>query len=95
MNINGRMPADTINDMFNFSFRQGDHSDSIYIVLTGRLRTVITRAMDKKEMVGEYGRGELVGIVEVLTQQERVTTGIAVRYRQIDLYTVLYNNDNS
>ena len=30
-------------------------------------------------MVGEYGRGELVGIVEVLTQQERVTTGIAVR----------------
>jgi len=59
--------------------RQGDHSDSIYIVLTGRLRTVITRAGDKKEMVGEYGRGELVGIVEVLTQQERVTTGIAVR----------------
>ena len=62
-----------------FIYRQGDHSDSIYIVLTGRLRTVITRAGDKKEMVGEYGRGELVGIVEVLTQQERVTTGIAVR----------------
>ncbi|XP_060559524.1 patatin-like phospholipase domain-containing protein 7 isoform X2 [Ruditapes philippinarum] len=60
-------------------FRQGDHSDSIYIVLTGRLRTVITNAGNKKEMVGEYGRGELVGIVEVLTQQERVTTGIAVR----------------
>ncbi|XP_045168122.2 patatin-like phospholipase domain-containing protein 7 isoform X1 [Mercenaria mercenaria] len=60
-------------------FRQGDHSDSIYIVLTGRLRTVITSSGDKKEMVGEYGRGELVGIVEVLTQQERVTTGIAVR----------------
>jgi hypothetical protein len=41
---------------------------------------VITNAGNKKEMVGEYGRGELVGIVEVLTQQERVTTGIAVRY---------------
>ncbi|KAL4238128.1 Neuropathy target esterase [Mactra antiquata] len=60
-------------------FRQGDHSDSIYIVLTGRLRTVMTMNGDKKEMVGEYGRGELVGIVEVLTQQERVTTAIAVR----------------
>ncbi|XP_052766241.1 patatin-like phospholipase domain-containing protein 7 isoform X3 [Mya arenaria] len=60
-------------------FRQGDHSDSIYIVLTGRLRTVITLSGGKKELVGEYGRGELVGIVEVLTQQERVTTGIAVR----------------
>ncbi|XP_052273112.1 patatin-like phospholipase domain-containing protein 7 isoform X2 [Dreissena polymorpha] len=60
-------------------FRQGEHADSIYIVLTGRLRTVLTSSGGKKEMVGEYGRGELVGIVEVLTQQERVTTGIAVR----------------
>ena len=60
-------------------FRQGDYSDSVYIVLTGRLRTVITAANDKKEMVGEYGRGELVGIVEVLTQHERVTTGMAIR----------------
>lgn len=60
-------------------FRQGDHADSIYIVLTGRLRTVMTTPKGKKEMVGEYGRGELVGIVEVLTQKERITTGIAVR----------------
>ena len=51
----------------------------MYIVLTGRLRTVITGTNDKKEMVGEYGRGELVGIVEVLTQHERVTTGMAIR----------------
>ena len=60
-------------------FRQGNFSDSVYIVLTGRLRTVITSQGGKKEMVGEYGRGELVGIVEVLTQHERVTTGIAIR----------------
>ncbi|KAL5008772.1 hypothetical protein ScPMuIL_014353 [Solemya velum] len=60
-------------------FRQGDHSECIFIVLTGRLRSVITLAGGKKELTGEYGRGELVGIVEVLTQTERATTVIAVR----------------
>ena len=67
--------------MYFVIFRQGDFSDSVYIVLTGRLRTVISSQGGKKEMVGEYGRGELVGIVEVLTQHERVTTGMAIRYR--------------
>lgn len=33
----------------------------------------------KKELVGEYGRGDLVGIVETLTQNERSTTIMAVR----------------
>ncbi|XP_062597845.1 patatin-like phospholipase domain-containing protein 7 isoform X3 [Saccostrea cucullata] len=60
-------------------FRQGDTSDHIYIVLTGRLRSVITKEDGKKELVGEYGRGELVGIVEVLTEAKRTTTVMAVR----------------
>ncbi|OWF43844.1 Patatin-like phospholipase domain-containing protein 7 [Mizuhopecten yessoensis] len=60
-------------------FRQGDHSDSIYIVLTGRFRSVITQKDGKKELVAEYGRGELVGIVEVLTDTERTTTMMAIR----------------
>ncbi|XP_064616209.1 patatin-like phospholipase domain-containing protein 7 [Liolophura sinensis] len=60
-------------------FRQGDNSDSLYIILTGRLRSVISTWGGKKELVGEYGRGELVGIVEVLTQTERATTVMAVR----------------
>lgn len=63
----------------NFLFRQGDSSDSLYIILTGRLRSVISTWGGKKELVGEYGRGELVGIVEVLTQTERATTVMAVR----------------
>jgi len=33
----------------------------------------------KKELIGEYGRGELVGLVEVLTQTDRATTMRAVR----------------
>ncbi|XP_048732326.2 patatin-like phospholipase domain-containing protein 7 isoform X2 [Ostrea edulis] len=60
-------------------FRQGDQSDHIYIVLTGRLRSVITKEDGKKELVGEYGRGELVGIVEVLTEAKRTTTIMAIR----------------
>ncbi|XP_046368567.2 patatin-like phospholipase domain-containing protein 7 isoform X1 [Haliotis rufescens] len=64
-------------------FRQGDNSESVFIVLTGRLRSVITLLGGKKELVEEYGRGELVGIVEVLTQTERATTVMAVRDTEV------------
>ncbi|ELU16432.1 hypothetical protein CAPTEDRAFT_138805 [Capitella teleta] len=60
-------------------YRQSEHSDCIYIILNGRLRSVITQTSGKKELVGEYGRGELVGIVETLTMTERATTMMAVR----------------
>ncbi|KAI0219548.1 Neuropathy target esterase [Lamellibrachia satsuma] len=60
-------------------FRQGERADCIYIILNGRLRSVVTLEGGKKEMVGEYGRGELVGLVEVITQTERATTMMAVR----------------
>lgn len=43
--------------------RQGDKSDCTYIVLNGRLRSVIQKGSGKKELVGEYGRGDLVGVV--------------------------------
>ena len=46
--------------------RQGEQSDCIYIVLNGRLRSVVTLADGKKELVNESGRGELVGVVSVL-----------------------------
>jgi lysophospholipid hydrolase len=60
-------------------YRQGDPSDSTYIVLSGRLRSVVNRADGKKELIGEYGRGDLVGIVELLTMRERSTTIVSVR----------------
>lgn len=50
---------------FNCS-RQDDISDSTYILLSGRLRSVLSRPDGKKELVGEYGRGDLVGIVRNL-----------------------------
>uniref|UniRef100_A0A4W3I9I1 lysophospholipase n=1 Tax=Callorhinchus milii TaxID=7868 RepID=A0A4W3I9I1_CALMI len=60
-------------------YRQGDRSDCTYIVLNGRLRSVIRKGNGKKELVGEYGRGDLIGVVEALTHQPRATTMHAVR----------------
>ncbi|XP_062333944.1 patatin-like phospholipase domain-containing protein 7a isoform X2 [Osmerus eperlanus] len=60
-------------------YRQGDKSDSTYIVLSGRLRSVILKEDGKKELTGEYGRGDLIGVVEALTHQNRATTVHAVR----------------
>lgn len=60
-------------------YRQGDESDCTYIVLSGRLRSVMTRADGKKQLVGEHGRGDLVGIVETLTSYPRSSTVMAVR----------------
>ncbi|KAL0276282.1 UNVERIFIED_CONTAM: hypothetical protein PYX00_003887 [Menopon gallinae] len=60
-------------------YRQDTESDSTFIVLSGRLRSVITHSNMKKELVGEYGKGDLVGIVEMVTQTPRSTTVMAVR----------------
>ncbi|XP_068209771.1 neuropathy target esterase sws isoform X2 [Palaemon carinicauda] len=60
-------------------YKQGQKTDATYIVLSGRLRSVITHKNDRKEVVAEYGKGDLVGIVELLTQTDRSTTVMAVR----------------
>ncbi|KAK9871292.1 hypothetical protein WA026_011560 [Henosepilachna vigintioctopunctata] len=60
-------------------YRQEEESDSTYIVLSGRLRSVITHKNGKKELVGEYGKGDLIGVVEMVTHTRRSTTVMAVR----------------
>ncbi|XP_075999454.1 patatin-like phospholipase domain-containing protein 7a isoform X2 [Genypterus blacodes] len=60
-------------------YRQEEKSDSTFIVLSGRLRSVIMKEDGKKELTGEYGRGDLIGVVEALTRQNRATTVHAVR----------------
>ncbi|KAM6965354.1 patatin-like phospholipase domain-containing protein 7 [Aplochiton taeniatus] len=60
-------------------YRQGEKSDSTFIVLSGRLRSVIAKDDGKKELTGEYGRGDLIGVVEALTHLNRATTVHAVR----------------
>ncbi|XP_016157970.1 PREDICTED: patatin-like phospholipase domain-containing protein 7 isoform X3 [Ficedula albicollis] len=44
-------------------YRQGDKSDCTYIVLNGRLRSVLRMDDGKKHLTGEYGRGDLIGVV--------------------------------
>lgn len=46
-----------------FPCRQGDKSDCTYIVLNGRLRSVLRMDDGKKHLTGEYGRGDLIGVV--------------------------------
>lgn len=60
-------------------YRAGEKSDCTYIVLSGRLRSVATLPSGKRELVGEFGKGDLVGIVEVITKTQRSSTVMAVR----------------
>jgi len=60
-------------------YRQGDRADSVYIILNGRLRSVYVTEDGKKQLGDEYGRGEFVGLVEVLTESSRVSDVLAVR----------------
>ena len=46
--------------------RQGEQSNCIYIVLNGRLRSVVTLSNGKKELDREAGRGELMGVVRLV-----------------------------
>ena len=58
---------------------QGDDSDAIYIVLNGRLRAILERDDRTMQAVGEYGQGESVGELEVLTESARPATLHAIR----------------
>lgn len=64
-------------------YRQNEFSDSTYVVLSGRLRSVIQRTKNKREFVAECGRGDLIGIVETLMKSPRTTTVLAVRDSEI------------
>lgn len=39
-------------------FRAGDNADSLFVVLSGRLRSV-----EKKTVIEEFGRGDVLGMV--------------------------------
>ena len=58
---------------------QGDESDAIYIVLNGRLRAILERTDGDMRVVGEYGQGESVGELEVMTESARPATLHAIR----------------
>lgn len=60
-------------------YHQGDDSDAIYIVLNGRLRAVTNSEETGMKVIGEYGQGESVGELEVMTESARPATLHAIR----------------
>ena len=62
---------------------QGDESDAIYIVLNGRLRAILEKANGDMRVTGEYGQGESVGEIEVMTETRRPATLHAIRDTEV------------
>lgn len=60
-------------------FHNGDESEAIYIVLNGRLRLVEEKKGGGVMAKAEYGQGESVGELEVLTETARSGTLHAIR----------------
>ena len=72
---------------------QGEESDAIYLVLNGRLRAISEKGSGEKRVVGEYGQGESVGELEVMTESTRPATLHAIRDTELTkLPKTLFNS---
>lgn len=66
-------------------FRQGDPGDSLAIVVTGRLQVVVADGGGRTRVVSEFGRGQSVGELAVLTGEPRSATVVALRDTDVAL----------
>lgn len=64
-------------------FHKGDESEAIYIVLNGRLRLVEDRKNGGVSSLAEYGQGDSIGELEVLTETARPGTLHAIRDTEV------------
>ncbi|KAK4473734.1 hypothetical protein MN116_003076 [Schistosoma mekongi] len=60
-------------------YKKGDIANHVYVVLSGRLRQVDNMPDGSHRIVSELGRGDLVGFLEVISQQTRISTVMAIR----------------
>lgn len=60
-------------------WRPNDESDSVYMVINGRLRALIDQDNGEVSIVGEYGQGDTIGELDVITNSQRRTTVHAIR----------------
>ncbi|KDQ63191.1 hypothetical protein JAAARDRAFT_29203 [Jaapia argillacea MUCL 33604] len=60
-------------------WRPDDVSDSFYIVINGRLRAITEKETGGVNIVKEYGQGDSVGELDVITSSTRRTTVHAIR----------------
>jgi len=59
--------------------RQGDHGDSMYILISGRLQALIATEDGEKKMIGEVTKGESVGEMALFTGDARSADILAIR----------------
>jgi len=59
-------------------FREGDAGDSLYVVVTGRVR-ILAGAPGSERALRDFGPGELLGEMALLTGEPRTATVVAVR----------------
>lgn len=61
-------------------YKQSDPANGIYVVLNGRLRALSKNKDDTNYLIlGEYGQGESMGEIEVLTKSKRLNTVVSIR----------------
>lgn len=60
-------------------YREGDVSDSYYIVVQGRLRAINEKRSGGVDVLAEFGQGDSVGEVECITGAKRSATVHAIR----------------
>jgi NTE family protein len=60
-------------------FREGDPSDALYLLISGRLQAIVACADGLPQSVGEIGRGESVGEMGVFSGKPRRATVAALR----------------
>jgi NTE family protein len=58
---------------------QGEEGDSMYLIVSGRLRAYVRAADGSERMVGEMARGQTVGEMSLYTGEPRAATVVAVR----------------
>ena len=58
--------------------REGDEADGLYLLQAGRLRALVGDGEDRR-VLGDIGRGEVVGEAALLTDQPRSATVVALR----------------
>ena len=69
-------------------WRPDDISDSFYIVINGRLRAITEKEGGGVNIIAEYGQGDTVGEVDVITSSPRRNTVHAIRDTEVVRMTV-------
>ena len=58
---------------------QGEPGDSLYLIVSGRLRAYVRRADNSQRMVREMARGEIIGEIAMYADEPRSATVVAIR----------------